>query len=227
MKPSILIVDDEEEMLSMLTLILEEEFSVTPVSDGVEAVKLLQNRVFDLCILDIMMPRLDGMEVLHVLNREQNRIPVILLSARADTRDRVAGLEGGADDYITKPFEPAELVARVKSLLRRAGSGPGMGGAEPMPGIRIDHTGRTAFAGEKELRLTRTEFDLLATLAGSPGRAWSREELVERIWGWDFPGEVRTVDTHVKNLREKLKQAGASPDLIDTVWGYGYKWRSL
>lgn len=226
MEPSILIVDDEKEMRSMLTLILEEEFCVTTASDGAEALELLERGSFDLCVLDIMMPRLDGMELLRVLNRNQNRIPVILLSARGEIRDRVAGLEEGADDYITKPFEPVELVARVKSVLRRAGSRSGVSGVEPTPGIRIDRAGRTVFVGEKELRLTRIEFELLSTLTDSPGRAWSREELVERIWGLDFPGEDRTVDTHVKNLREKLKQAGKASELIETVWGYGYKWRA-
>lgn len=227
MEPSILIVDDEEEMLTLLTLILEEEFCVTTASDGVEALELLQSGSFDLCILDIMMPRLDGMELLRALNRNQNPIPVILLSARGETRDRVAGLEEGADDYITKPFEPVELVARVKSVLRRAGSVLEENAAKPAVGIRIDEEGRTACVEGRELRLTRIEFDLLSTLAGAPGRAWSREELVERIWGLDFPGEERTVDTHVKNLREKLKRAGKSSDLIETVWGYGYKWRSF
>lgn len=203
----------------MLTLILEDEFSVVTASDGEEALQLLQSHSFDLCILDLMMPYRDGMEVLGHLSREGDRLPVIILSARTDPRDRVTGLEKGADDYVTKPFDPPELVARVKSVLRRTGRGRD-------GGIHMDRKGRTAYAGGKELKLTRTEFDLLEALISSPQRAWSRAELVERVWGLDFPGDERIVDTHVKNLREKIKQAGETAEALETVWGYGYKWRS-
>ncbi|OYD08210.1 hypothetical protein CHM34_08300 [Paludifilum halophilum] len=206
-------------MREMLILILEDEFSVSTASDGKEALKLLKSHPFDLCILDLMMPYRDGMEVLGRLSEENNRIPVIILSARTDPRDRVTGLEKGADDYVIKPFDPNELIARVKSVLRRTGG-------RTDRGIRVDREGRTAYVDRTELKLTRIEFDLLEALTSAPKRAWSRSELVERVWGLDFPGDERIVDTHVKNLREKLKKAGETSERIKTVWSYGYKWRS-
>ena len=221
---SILIVDDEKEMLDLLTLMLRGEFDVITASDGEEALKRLKERDFDLCLLDIMMPGLDGLDVLKTMRQEKIDVPVIFLTARAETEDRVEGLEQGADDYIVKPFEPREVIARIRSVLRRT-SRREAGERVSEDLLVSDLTGRTARVRGKELKLTRIEFDLPTLLIRHPGRVFSREELLEKVWGFDFLGDERTVDTHVKNLREKFRMVGYPPEAIETVWGYGYKWR--
>lgn len=225
MRASILIVDDEKEMLDLLTWILRGEFEIITASDGEEALERLKERDFDLCLLDIMMPGRDGLDVLKTMQKEKIDVPVIFLTARAETEDRVEGLEQGADDYIVKPFEPREVIARIRSVLRRT-SRREAGERITVDGLVLDLTGRTARVRGRELKLTRIEFDLLSLLIRHPGRAFSREELLEKVWGVDFLGDERTVDTHVKNLREKFRTAGYPPESIETVWGFGYKWRT-
>jgi DNA-binding response OmpR family regulator len=222
MKPSILIVDDEEHMLDLLTMILEDDFTVTTAKSGKAALNLLRTDSYDLCLLDIMMPIVEGLDVLRQMKKEKIEVPVIFISARAEVEDRVEGLELGADDYITKPFEPVEVVARIKSVLRRTMQNKS--DKLYFKGIRIDTARREVWFHEKEIKLTPTEFDLLLTLAENPKQAFSREHLLEKVWGFDYCGDTRTVDTHVKNLRVKLRQAGFEEELIQTVWGYGYKW---
>ncbi len=223
MNASILIVDDEEYMLDLLSLILEENFSITTASNGENALQLLASHSFDLCLLDIMMPRINGFDVIKLLKRQGNGIPIIFVSARVELEDRVEGLELGADDYITKPFEPTEVLARVKSVLRRTKKYQGQERVK-YPGIQINLSAREVWVEEMEVKLTPIEYELLVTLAQKPNHAFSREQLLERIWDYSFVGDIRTVDTHIKNLRNKLREARYKDKGIQTVWGYGYKW---
>jgi DNA-binding response OmpR family regulator len=226
MKASVLIVDDETRMLELLSMILKPEFSVTVTSCGREALRLSRSSSFDLCLLDIMMPGMEGRELLRQLRKEQTDLPVIFLSARSDLEDRVEGLELGADDYITKPFEPMELVARIHTVLRRTRkrSQKQEGLAK---GLQIDWARREVWYDGEEIKLTPIEFHLLRTLAQHPKQAFSREQLLEKVWGFDYYGDARTVDTHIKNLRTKLRQAGLQEAVIETVWGFGYKWGAM
>lgn len=223
MNPSILVVDDEVHMLDLLTMTLEEDFTITTAFNGEEALYLLKEHTFDLCLLDIMMPIVDGWSVLRQMREEKIEVPVIFLSARGEVQDRVEGLQLGADDYITKPFEPAEVLARVHSVIRRIIKQRDKD-RFAFHGIQIDLARREVWFEQQEIKLTPTEFDLLITLAQYPNKAFSREHLLDRIWGFDFCGGARTIDTHVKNLRIKLRQVGFEEDLIQTVRGYGYKW---
>lgn len=223
MPASVLIVDDEECMLDLLTMVLEEEFMVATAVDGENALRLLRRNRYDLCLLDIMMPELDGFDVLRTMRKERITVPVIFLTARAETVDRVEGLELGADDYITKPFEPAELLARIRTVLRRTAHTSSRDDLL-LGGVRIDLGSREVWLDGKEIKLTRTEFDLLVALARRPYQALTREQLLQIVWGYDFEGDVRAIDTHVKNLREKFRRKGGESSMIQTVWGVGYKW---
>lgn len=223
MKATILIVDDEDTMIDLLTFILEEDFSITTSNNGTKALQLLHNHSFDLCLLDIMMPWTDGFDVLKQLRRQGIEIPVIFISARGELEDRVEGLELGADDYITKPFEPTEVLARVKSVLRRTGKINDQQEFK-QSGVRIHLSAREAWVYRVKLKLTPIEFELLATLLQHPNQAFSREKLLERIWDYSFMSDPRTVDTHIKNLRLKLRKAGFQGEGIQTIWGFGYKW---
>jgi DNA-binding response OmpR family regulator len=220
---SLLIVDDEEHMIELLSMILENDFEVTTAMSGEGALRCFRQRPIDLCLLDIMMPGMDGLELLRRIREEDASIPVLFITARAQLEERVEGLESGADDYITKPFEPAEVLARVKSVLRRAGK---MGNSDVLvlQGLRVDHKERRAWVDGNPLKLTPIEFDLLLTFVRHPRQAFAREQLLDRVWGHPFEGDVRTVDTHIKNLREKLERAGLKGQGIQTVWGYGYRW---
>lgn len=223
MSNSILIVDDEEMMLDLLSMILADEYEITTSSDGGKALELIQKQTFDLCLLDIMMPWMDGFKLLKQIRGVGNEMPVIFISARADLEDRVEGLELGADDYITKPFEPAEVLARVHSVLRRTNKLQDSYEIKHL-GIRMDLASKEAWAHGAKLKLTPIEFELLSTMIQHPNQVFSREQLLEKIWNYSFMGDVRTVDTHIKNLRLKLKKAGFSGAGIHTVWGFGYKW---
>lgn len=219
----ILFADDEEKIRQIVKKYLERDgYQVEVAVDGEDALQLFRQRDWDMIILDIMMPKLDGMEVCREIRRT-SQVPVIMLTARNDEIDRVLGLEIGADDYVGKPFSPRELMARIKAILRRTEIQP----VAPQtvisfPGISIDLITRAVIIADNEIYLTPKEFDLLVLMAGQPGRAFTREQLLENIWGTDYYGDLRTVDTHVKRLREKLKITGV-PQYINTVWGIGYK----
>ena len=222
----ILVVDDEAPMRALLRLFLEQNgFTVSEAEDGYAALERVRVEQPDLVLLDIMMPGLDGWEVCRLL-REQSDVPVIMLTARDDVRDRVAGLDAGADDYLVKPFAEEELLARIRAVLRRSprGAGGAVGRVASGP-LLIDLQAREACCQGRRLRLTPKEFDLLALLARHPGQVLDRAQIIERVWGWDYDGDVRTVDTHVKTLRAKLIEAGCSRHLIETVRGIGYRWR--
>ena len=222
----ILVVDDEFPMRQMLRIYLQHAgYRVTEASGGTEALALWDKQSYDLLILDLMMPETDGWTVCETV-RASSAVPILMLTARAGLEDRVEGLQLGADDYLAKPFEAKELVARVHALLRRSYDFP----LAPEPSqeiqrgrLRMDPDKRSVSISEEEVVLTPKEFDLLHTLVVKPGRVFSRELLLQQIWGMDYMGDVRTVDTHMKNLRWKLTPFYQAKNPIHTVWGVGYK----
>jgi len=216
----ILVVDDEPNIVELLRLYLEKEgFAVIAARDGDEALALHLRHDPDLVILDLMLPKRDGFDVCREIRR-RGETPVLMLTARADDVDSIVGLELGADDYATKPFNPRALVARVKAILRRTTATAA--GPRPLEvgSLRIDGRRREAAVGDRRLELRAREFDLLAALARDPGVVLTRDGLLEDVWGTDFPGETRTVDVHVAELRKKLGDDGPA---IETVRGVGYR----
>ncbi|MFN8631734.1 MAG: response regulator transcription factor [Chloroflexota bacterium] len=226
MDARILLVEDDPSIREVTALGLRAAgFDVVTAPDGVAGLERWRADRPDLVLLDVMLPRLDGLEVLRAIRHEATT-PVVMLTARADTIDVVVGLESGADDYVKKPFEMPELVARVRAALRRRlAESPDAGGDEmiELGGLRLDPAGRTAAVDGREVALTRTEFDLLLELARQPGRVLSREALLDRVWGYDFLGDSRLVDVAIGRLRAKVEPDPASPSLIATVRGAGYK----
>lgn len=220
----ILVVEDEARMRDLLRLYLEREgFTVVEAGDGRSALEKIAREEFVLVILDVMLPELDGWAVCREIRRSRD-VPIIMLTARGEEGDRLTGFELGADDYVVKPFSPRELVMRVKALLRRAC--PQVAASKDVlnfPGLSINHPARRVEVAGQEVALTPKEYDLLHFLASQAGRVFTREQLLERVWGYDFYGDLRTVDTHIKNLREKLKKAGQGAEYLITVWGVGYK----
>lgn len=223
MNGDVLVVDDNAKVVEVLRAYLEADgFHVRTASDGVAALEEVRRSVPDLALLDIMLPGVDGLELTRQLQREYG-LPVILVTARVDEIDRLIGLEVGADDYITKPFSPREVVARVRAVLRRVHK---TGAAIPLltvGSLEIDSDRRIVRVDGDPRELTRTEFDLLATMAAHPGRVYSRLQLLESVAGDAFDGYERTIDAHVKNLRRKLGDDPRAPRFVHTVLGVGYK----
>jgi len=219
----VLVVDDEEHILELARLYLSREgYQVEGVADGSQAVARFAQLKPDLVVLDLMLPGVDGLTVCREI-RKQSQVPIIILSARDEITDKVVGLELGADDYLTKPFHPQELVARAKALLRRTRQEPEQTEVIRAGRLEIDLGRHEVRHGEVRIQLRPKEFDLLALLARHPGRVYQRTELLDLVWGYDFPGYTRTVDVHVQQVREKLSAAGVSDPSIDTVWGVGYR----
>ncbi len=221
----ILVVDDEPNIRKIVTTYLRSEgFDVAEASNGDEALARFARTPADLVILDVMMPGRDGIEVLGELRRRSN-VYVILLTAKAEEMDRVIGLSVGADDYVTKPFSAKELVARVKAALRRMRADSDRDDAEVLMlgEVRIDLARREVTRNAAPVELTALEFELLASLASTPGRVLSRAQLLERVWGWDHVGDERVVDVHIRKLRRALGDDAARPRFIATVRGFGYK----
>ena len=220
MKGTVLIVEDEQTIADLVRAYLARDgFSVTWVRSGEQALDELARHPVRLVVLDLGLPGIDGFEVCRRL-RSRTSIPILILTAREDEVDRVAGLEAGADDYVTKPFSPRELVARVKAILRRSGQAGLPGGPILAVGdVELDHAARTVSVGGESVELTAREFDLLAALLAHPNVVLSRDRLLELAWGGGFPGGTRTVDVHIAQLRSKLER----PGLVETVRGIGYK----
>jgi two-component system alkaline phosphatase synthesis response regulator PhoP len=225
----VLVVDDEPSIVGTLRAYLEREgYAVHVAADGPAALKAARALRPDLVVLDVMLPGLDGFEVLQQLRRESD-VYVLLLTARAEEADKLVGLSAGADDYLTKPFSPRELVARVRAVLRRGRGGTGGNGGtgrEPVLAfrrLRIDPDARRAWKDDAPVDLTTIEFDLLYRLARHRGRALSREQLIEQVWGADYYGDERVVDVHLGHLRKKVEDDSANPALIATVRGAGYR----
>jgi len=221
----ILVVDDDPEIIGLLKRGLSYEgYTVETAADGTEALAKARDHEPDLVILDLMLPGMDGLDVCKEIRKFSN-VPIIMLSARIDEVDRVLGLEIGADDYVTKPFSPRELLARVKAVLRRAAYIPGPDEQQilNLPGLSVSRISREVIVGELRVDLTPKEFDLLWYLASNRNRVYTREQLLEQVWAYqEFYGDERTVDQHIKRLRRKIEING-SPCRITTIWGVGYK----
>jgi DNA-binding response OmpR family regulator len=221
----VLVVDDEDRIRSIVRGYLEQDdFEVAEARDGEEALTVIEDWVPDVVVLDVMMPHTDGLEVLRRL-RSTSDAYVILLTARSDEVDKLVGLSVGADDYVTKPFSPRELVARIKAGLRRASSTPGTEAPDRIvfDGLVVDVDGREVERDGHPVDLSSLEFDLLLALVRAPGRAQTRRQLLEKVWGWDFYGDERVVDVHIRSIRKALGDPAESPELIGTVRGVGYK----
>ena len=223
--PKILVVDDERVMVKGIKFNLENEgYQVETGSDGEEAVDKARTGQFDLIILDLMMPKIDGLQACMKI-REFSNVPIIMLTARSEDADKIIGFECGADDYITKPFNILELKARIRALLRRAGAAAQQQrGADRLThgSITLDLAERAAWRDGRPVDLTAKEFDLIVLLMQNPGRVYSRENLLNLVWGYEYIGEFRTVDVHIRRLREKLEPDPANPEHILTKWGVGY-----
>ncbi len=219
----VLIVDDEAHIVELARLYLTREgYDVEGVGDGAQALARFGQLKPDLVVLDIMLPGTDGLTICKEI-RKQSQVPIIMLTARDEVTDKVVGLEVGADDYLTKPFHPQELVARAKALLRRAHIEPEQQKLIRAGKLEVDLERHEIRHGQARVQLRPKEFDLLALLSKHPGRVFQRSELLDLVWGYDFPGYTRTVDVHVQQVREKLAAAGITDPSIQTVWGVGYR----
>jgi two-component system, OmpR family, alkaline phosphatase synthesis response regulator PhoP len=219
----ILVVDDEPKIVRLVRSYLEQAgFAVVEANDGQTALIQARREKPDLVILDLGLPGIDGVEVTRILRRERDT-PIIMLTARVEDTDRIVGLELGADDYVTKPFNPRELLARVRAVLRRTGSAPSASEILRAGGLVLDLGGHQATLEARPLDLTPTEFELLTVLMQNPGRAFTRLELLERVQGYAYEGYERTIDAHVKNLRAKMGDDPRRPRYVQTVFGVGYK----
>lgn len=221
----ILVVDDEALLLKGIKYNLENEgYEVDTGIDGEQAVELAQRNSYDLILLDVMMPKIDGLTACMQI-REFSNVPIIMLTAKGEDGDKLIGFESGADDYITKPFNILELKARIRALLRRAGMAERSGNSNARlqyGSIAIDADARAAWHGERSVDLTAKEFDLIELLMRNPDRVYSRENLLNVVWGYEYIGDYRTVDVHIRRLREKLEDEPANPKHILTKWGVGY-----
>ena len=219
----VLVVDDDPGIVKLVRAYLEQAgFDVLAAYDGKKAMQIARHERPDLVILDLMLPEMDGWDVCRALRKESD-VPVIMLTARVEETDKLVGLELGADDYVTKPFSPRELVARVRSVLRRAQGLPSKPERITRGAITIDLSRHAVSVRGQSVDLTPTEFDLLATLVEDPGRAFTRSQLLESVQGYAYDGYERTIDVHVKNLRQKIEIDPKKPQLIRTVYGLGYK----
>lgn len=221
MSSRILVVDDDVALAEMIGIVLEGEgYTVSTCPDGAKAVAAFQEHHPDLVLLDVMLPGMDGFEVCAALRAESN-VPIVMLTARSDTADVVTGLEAGADDYVPKPFKPRELVARVRARLR----GREDAGEEriALADLEIDVPGHAVRRGDRPIALTPLEFDLLATLARTPSKVFSREELLEQVWGYRHAADTRLVNVHVQRLRSKIERDPEKPEIVITVRGVGYR----
>ncbi|GEO74633.1 DNA-binding response regulator [Levilactobacillus namurensis] len=225
----VLVVDDEPAIVTLLQYNLEQaDYQVVTAIDGEQALQLAQNEHFDVILLDLMLPKLDGVEVTKRLRQEKIKTPIIMITAKTSEFDTVFGLELGADDYITKPFSPREVLARMKAVMRRYHEDAGPvttatnGHVIQIAGLRIDQDKFQVKRGDQPIDLTPKEFELLLFFAKRPGKVWSREQLLEGVWGFDYSGQTRMVDIHVSHLREKIEADPKHPQLLKTVRGFGY-----
>lgn len=225
MAKKVLVVDDEKLIVKGIRFSLEQDgMEVTCAYDGEEALRLAQENKFDMILLDIMLPKMDGFEVCQAI-REFSNMPIVMLTAKGDDMDKILGLEYGADDYITKPFNILEVKARIKAIMRRtAASEPKEENSKVIESgdLKLDCESRRLFVQGREINLTAKEFDLLELLVMNPNKVYSRENLLNLVWGYKYPGDVRTVDVHVRRLREKIEPNPSEPKYVHTKWGVGY-----
>ena len=224
-KKKILVIEDDFDILNLVDWHLRSEgFSVRTAQDGVKGLEAAMEHLPDLIILDLMLPKMDGLEICKALQRDPKtgKIPVVMLTAKGEEVDRIVGLELGADDYIVKPFSPRELILRVRAILKRLDSEPADEKKIQYKNLRIDLESHRVWIGEEEIGLTFTEFNLLLELIQNRGRVRTRDQLLDRVWGYQFEGYARTVDTHIRRLRQKI---GDHADAIETVRGIGYRFK--
>ena len=226
MAKKVLVVDDEKLIVKGLRFSLEQDdMEVHVAYDGEEALEAIRSNSFDVVLLDVMLPKLTGFEVCQQV-REFSDVPIIMLTAKGDDMDKILGLEYGADDYITKPFNILEVKARIKAIFRRSKQNAVSGQSnenEVLYGqMKIDKEGRRVYISDREISLTAKEFEVLEFLMNHPGKVYGREKLLHEIWGVDYPGDVRTVDVHIRRLREKIETNPSEPKYIHTKWGVGY-----
>ena len=223
----ILVVDDEKLIVKGIKFSLEQDgMEVDAAYDGEEALNLIRKNDYSLVVLDVMLPKLDGLAVCQQI-RDFSLVPVIMVTAKGEDMDKIMGLENGADDYITKPFNILELKARIKAILRRSvkkvsGDAPKSSNLLKVRDLEIEKESRLTTISGVEVNLTAKEFDLLDLFMENPGKVYSRENLLDTVWGYDYPGDVRTVDVHVRRLREKIEENPSDPKYIHTKWGVGY-----
>ena len=221
----VLVVDDEKLIVKGIRFSLEQDnMEVDCAYDGEEALEMAHNKEYDIILLDVMLPKLTGFEVCQQI-REFSNVPVIMLTAKGDDMDKILGLEYGADDYITKPFNILEVKARIKAILRRMEpkkTSAESGGILESGDLKLDRDGRRAYIQRKENGLTAKEFEVLELLMLNPDKVYSRENLLKLVWGTDYPGDVRTVDVHIRRLREKIELSPSEPRYVHTKWGVGY-----
>lgn len=226
MAKKVLVVDDEKLIVKGIRFSLEQDgMDVDYAYDGEEALQAVHKSRYDVILLDVMLPKMSGFEVCQQI-REFSDVPIIMLTAKGDDMDKILGLEYGADDYITKPFNILEVKARIKAIIRRSGT---RGKEEKkddhmvdLGAIQVDTDSRRVFRGNEEINLTAKEFDLFELLMNDPNKIYSREKLLNDVWGHDYPGDARTVDVHIRRLREKIEKNPSEPDYIHTKWGVGY-----
>lgn len=225
MAKKVLVVDDEKLIVKGIRFSLEQDgMEVTCAYDGEEALKLAQETAFDMILLDVMLPKMNGFEVCQAI-REFSDMPIVMLTAKGDDMDKILGLEYGADDYITKPFNILEVKARIKAIMRRTSAGDAKaetGKIIESGDLKLDCESRRLFVSGREINLTAKEFDLLELLVMNPGKVYGRENLLNLVWGYEYPGDVRTVDVHVRRLREKIEPSPSEPKYVHTKWGVGY-----
>ncbi len=228
MSKRVLVVDDEQLIVKGIRFSLEQDdYEVDCAYDGEEALKLAKENPYDIILLDIMLPKMDGYEVLQQI-REFSDVPVIMLTAKSEDMDKILGLDYGADDYITKPFNILEVKARIKAIMRRSGkqnADQEEGKVIVKGDMTIDCDSRRVLIGDREVNLTAKEFDLLELLASNPGKVYSRDDLLNIVWGYEYPGDARTVDVHIRRLREKIEENPSDPKYVYTKWGVGYYFR--
>lgn len=225
MSKKILVVDDEKLIVKGIQFSLEQEgMEVDCAYDGEEALEYARRCEYDLVLLDVMLPKLDGFQVCQQI-REFSDMPIVMLTAKSEDMDKILGLEYGADDYITKPFNILEVKARIKAIMRRAGKNATQetkAKVVEVGELRLDCESRRVFIGTREINLTAKEFDVLELLVFNPNKVYSRENLLNIVWGYEYPGDVRTVDVHIRRLREKIESNPSEPKYVHTKWGVGY-----
>lgn len=225
MAKKVLVVDDEKLIVKGIRFSLEQDgMEVDCAYDGEKALECAKNKEYDMILLDLMLPKMNGLEVCQQI-REFSDVPIIMLTAKGEDMDKILGLEYGADDYITKPFNILEVKARIKAIMRRGGKNATQetkAKVVEVGELRLDCEGRRVFIGTREINLTAKEFDVLELLVFNPNKVYSRENLLNIVWGYEYPGDVRTVDVHIRRLREKIESNPSEPKYVHTKWGVGY-----
>lgn len=226
MAKKILVVDDEKLIVKGIRYSLEQDdLKVDCAYDGEEGLEMARSQKYDIILLDLMLPKIDGMQVCQQI-REFSNVPIIMLTAKSDDMDKILGLEYGADDYVTKPFNILELKARIKAIMRRSGQSVPQDETDrklvEVRDLKLNCDSRRVYIAGKEINLTAKEFDVLELLALNPNKVYSRENLLNLVWGYEYPGDVRTVDVHIRRLREKIEKNPSEPDYVHTKWGVGY-----